>query len=427
MMGQFRNPKSEFRISSSVFGVVSNGITVSQVWSWREICEIYTGPAVYLGKPGRILAKNITKKDYSVFDNMLEGVQVINQDWQYVYLNDAIVRQGKSTREKLLGHSMMESYPGIEHTEVFSNIKTCMLERTPCQMINEFTFNDGTRGWFDLRMEPVDDGVLIMSFDITKQKHLERQLLRFNEALEEKVRARTRELQESLEREKALNDMKSAFVSMASHEFRTPLSSILLSANLITKYAEKGEPDKQDKHIERIRGAVKQLNVILNDFLSLDQLQHGKVEPVLQEFDLNEFLTGVIDELDGLCKVNQKIICDCDQGIRVNLDKHILRHIILNLITNAIKYSEQQILITATTRAESLSIIVEDRGIGIPYESQDKVFDKFFRASNTRDVHGTGLGLHIVYRYVTLLNGSIELESTPGEGTTFRVVLPTGN
>lgn len=163
------------------------------------------------------LAKNITKKDYSVFDNMLEGVQVINRDWQYVYVNDAIVRQGKSTRDNLLGHTMMESYPGIEHTEVFSNIKKCMRERKPCQMINEFIFNDRTTGWFDLRMEPVEDGVLIMSFDITKQKQLENQLLRFNEALEEKVKVRTRELQESLEREKALNDMKSAFVSMASH------------------------------------------------------------------------------------------------------------------------------------------------------------------------------------------------------------------
>lgn len=151
------------------------------------------------------------------------------------------------------------------------------------------------------------------------------------------------------------------------------------------------------------------------------------MEPTLQEFDLGAFLTDVIDELDGLCKVNQEIICECGQDIHVNMDRNLLRHIILNLLTNAIKYSEQQIRLTAIRQADTLSIIVEDNGIGIPYESQDKIFDKFFRAANTVDVNGAGLGLHIVYRYVKLLGGDISLRSVPGEGSTFTLFLPTGH
>lgn len=142
------------------------------------------------------MAKKIGKKDgfRDAFDQMLEGCQIISPDWRYLYVNEAVAKQGKSTKEELIGHTMMEKYPGIEKTEVFGHIRRCMEDRAPHQMENEFTFPDGSKGGFELRIEPVPEGVLILSLDITNRKKAEHEMKSLNAELELRVQLRTQEL-----------------------------------------------------------------------------------------------------------------------------------------------------------------------------------------------------------------------------------------
>ena len=242
--------------------------------------------------------------------------------------------------------------------------------------------------------------------------------------LEEKVLERTRDLVESLRREKQLNETKSFFVSMASHEFRTPLSAILSSASLAGKCTSGDQQDKRDKHLERIKSSVRNLIDILNDFLSVDKLEEGKVEINKGDVDLVEFLEDIVTELDGM-KKNEQVIRYSHLGKRqVVTDKKIIRNVMLNLLSNAIKYSEKDVDLKSEVSKGGVRISVRDRGIGIPEEQQKNVFGRFFRATNASAIQGTGLGLNIVKHYVSLLKGSIMFTSTQGEGTTFVVELP---
>lgn len=242
--------------------------------------------------------------------------------------------------------------------------------------------------------------------------------------LEDKVRERTQELLDSLDREKELNTLKSAFVSMASHEFRTPLGTILSSTSLVEKYTETDQQDKREKHLTRIKSTVKDLVQLLDDFLSIDQLEHGKMETRQENFDLQHFLLNIVNDLDGIRK-NRQVIHYTHLGEKeVQLDTKILRNVLFNLLSNAIKYSDKDIDLNATVQEGMITIRVTDQGIGIPEEQQKNMFSKFFRASNTFGIQGTGLGMNIVKHYVELLGGTIDFTSCENKGTTFTVLLP---
>jgi PAS domain S-box-containing protein len=255
--------------------------------------------------------------------------------------------------------------------------------------------------------------------DITERK-------RSSEELEAKVRERTLELTQSLVREKELNEMKSRFVAMASHEFRTPLSAILSSLSLAESYGKADQEDKRHRHIQRIRASVKNLTIILDDFLSLDKVEQGKVELLKEDFDLYAFAEDMIEEVNGMLKPGQYIDFGYKGRRGIFQDKKILRNIFLNLLTNAIKYSGQQQVVHLDIDAETqLAIIkVRDEGIGIPADEQKNLFTKFYRAKNATNIQGTGLGLNIVKRYVELLDGSINFVSLAGQGTTFIIEFP---
>lgn len=368
--------------------------------------------------------QTMAKTDYSVFDNMLEGLQVIGPDYSYVYVNRAVARQANVSMQDLLGVVMMEKFPGIEHTAMFGKLRRCMEDKKPCNMINRFQFPDGRAGWFDLRMEPVDDGVLIMSFDITDRKLLEEQLRELNELLELKVHERTRHLVEVLDREKEHVEVKDAFVSMASHELRTPISVITNSVVLAEHAMKTGNQDALERNFGRIRTATQNMVGILEDFLSLDSLQRGLVQVENESVDLEDFMKAVTEEFDNICKEGQMIKFSHNGRRDVMLGKNILRNILFNLISNAIKYSENNVRVTTNLNDGHLEICVKDAGIGIPEAQQVNLFSKFFRASNTTDIQGTGLGLNIVKHYVDLLHGSIDFCSKENKGTEFRVVLP---
>lgn len=235
------------------------------------------------------------------------------------------------------------------------------------------------------------------------------------------------ELIAALEKEKALNELKSRFVSMASHEFRTPLSSVLGAAELIEVYPNSEQQDKRQKNVNRIKNAVGTLTSILNDFLSLSKLEEGKLEQNPSFFFLNFFCQEVLDEVKGVLKSGQIIH---HKGLKedreIYFDKNFLKIILFNLITNAAKYSieNQMIQLNMIIDKETLIIEIKDRGLGIPLEDQDNLFERFFRAHNVENIQGTGLGLNIAKRYVDILGGKIYFTSKLGKGTTFFVELP---
>ena len=244
---------------------------------------------------------------------------------------------------------------------------------------------------------------------------------------ENALRESTKEIQKALEKEKELSELKSRFVSMASHEFRTPLSTILSSISLLSRYTESSQQEKRNKHITRIKSAVRNLNGILNDFLSLSKLEEGKIENNPLEFDIRELCPEVIDEMQGMLKDGQSIMHEgLEEDILVKWDKRLVKNILFNLLSNAIKYSDEGKEIFLKERLEGDYVLFDiiDQGIGIPEADQAYLFTRFFRAANAMNIQGTGLGLNIVKRYIDLVGGSITFESQLNEGTTFTVCLP---
>jgi len=236
------------------------------------------------------------------------------------------------------------------------------------------------------------------------------------------------EAQEALEREKELNVLKSRFISTASHEFRTPLTSILSSATLIGKYDKTESQGKRLKHVDRIQRSVRNLNNILNDFLSISKLEEGKVKHHPLSFNLKEAIEESIEELEAMTKTNQKIVYQhFTTDHQVFLDKKLLHNVLINLLSNAIKYSNegQQIDIRSAVSKEDIMIEVQDYGIGIPHKAQVHLFERFFRADNVVNIQGTGLGLNIIKRYLQLMGGSVTFDSELNKGTTFRIEFPT--
>lgn len=299
--------------------------------------------------------------------------------------------------------------------------------------------------------------------DISDVKEAEQQIIGLNKSLERKVSERTYELERtvnkllstnkayeseiterkiaelrlkdseeelmrSLSKEKELNEMKSRFVSMASHEFRTPLTSILSSAAIIGRYDKTDQQDKREKHVQRIKASVANLTGILNDFLSLSKIEEGKVEINMAELNLDLLCKEVKEDTSQLLKADQKIIHTIHgQNPQVMVDERIMRNIIFNLISNAIKYSSKDIKCDIYILEDHFEIVIKDYGIGIPLEDQKHLFGRFFRAGNVTNIQGTGLGLNIVKRYVELLGGSITFESEHEIGSTFFVSIPYGS
>jgi signal transduction histidine kinase len=232
-------------------------------------------------------------------------------------------------------------------------------------------------------------------------------------------------LTESLVKEHQLNDMKNRFVAMASHEFRTPFSTILSSSNLIEKYESAEKQPCRVKHIKKIKEAIHYMNTILEDFLSLGKLEEGITNINLFTFNLRILVITVIDDLSLIKKQGQTISYTHEGASEITKDKRLLRNILANLISNAIKFSKenQQIKVVTRVAEQKAEIEVIDEGIGISDEDQLHLFESFYRGKNAQCVEGTGLGLHIAQRYAELLKGEVQIESSLGIGTKAKVIL----
>ena len=267
------------------------------------------------------------------------------------------------------------------------------------------------------------------------------QIKELNSGLEERIDQRTEalataidelaksqhSLKAALSKERELNELKSRFITTASHEFRTPLATILSSTSLIARYEKEEDADKRLKHINRIKSSISNLTEILNDFLSLGKLEEGLVRNNPEKFEIVLFAQSIVDELKNITKENQQIIYSHNGDYAsVNFDKQLMKNVVINLLSNAIKYSPagKNIEFKTELSEKELLINIIDKGIGIPEEDQKHLFERFFRAKNSTNIQGTGLGLNIVKKYVEIMQGEVSFISAINEGTTITVSLP---
>ncbi len=293
--------------------------------------------------------------------------------------------------------------------------------------------------------------IMALVMDISVRKEQEREIQELNTRLEEKITERTKKLhttikdleeevrlrkkaeakiKESLKKERDLNVLKTKFLSLVSHEFKTPLSGILTSATLAKKYTKSEQQKKRDKHIDIIKNKVKYLNNILNDFLTIERLETGKVSYKFTTFPLSKVVNEVVYDANMLLKTGQQINYpkDIDDYI-INFDEKILELTLTNLINNAIKYSGENTVIDLFVSIENAILIFEivDQGIGIPEKEQKYIFNRYFRAENALLDQGTGIGLNIVKTHLESLGGDITFTSELNKGSTFIVRIPIIN
>lgn len=303
---------------------------------------------------------------------------------------------------------------------------------------------DGTEFPVEISLSPFSTGegkfVIAFIVDVTIRKQAEEKLKNYSTDLEKQVSNRTlileeaiqelektkKDLYNALNKEKELNELKSRFVSMASHEFRTPLTTMMSSLSLVTKYGEQNDKENQVKHVSKIKTSINNLTDILNDFLSVSKLEEGKVENMPEELNLKAFIADIISEMQSMANIEQQIIQEYSGKELVSLDKKLLKNVLFNLISNAIKFSPEKGLIEVNVQVlkSSVKISVKDNGIGISKEDQKHLFERFFRGHNATHIQGTGLGLNIVAKYAEHMNGSIDFESKENKGTTFTITIP---
>jgi signal transduction histidine kinase len=251
--------------------------------------------------------------------------------------------------------------------------------------------------------------MLGVNLDITKQKHYEETL------------------EQSLQQEKELNELKSRFISVASHEFRTPLSTILATTENLVAYRERMDSNQIDKRLEKIKEQVNHLKLIMDDVLLLSKMQSGRLEFHPTETDLDIFCQEIVEEFESSPDIHHQIVYSCTpKPLIAQFDLKLMRHILSNLLSNALKYSPKgkEVYFEVSLKEGQLNIQVKDKGIGIPEQDLKHLFEPFHRAGNIGTISGTGLGLAITKQSVETHGGTLELESMVGEGTTFIVTIP---
>ncbi|MAN59632.1 MAG: hypothetical protein CMC08_07335 [Flavobacteriaceae bacterium] len=338
-------------------------------------------------------------------------IAVIDQDYKVISLHGEDLRRFGLQKEKIESQSVdsITQFAPDRLERIKKNVRATLAGN---HLSEEIEMNGIT---YTLNSIPLYNDLkkatqaLFVYSNITERKNTEREMLN------------------ALAKEKELNELKSRFLSMASHEFRTPLSTILSSATLIEKLNKPGNEEKRVNYAARIKTNVRNLVSILNDFLSLGKLEEGKISFHSQHLDVVAHCRDLLEEFENNKKEGQKLRLTSEKiAIYAFVDEKLLRHIIQNLVSNAIKYSQEHetINVTIAEHGNTLSIAVTDTGIGIPKNEQAKLFERFFRAQNATNIQGTGLGLHIVKKYVELMDGTLSFTSQLNVGSTFTVTLP---
>ncbi len=349
-------------------------------------------------------------------ENIREVFYLVTND-RILYVSPAYEEIWGCSRESL--YQRLTSWMDNIHPDDLDRIKTAFKEQQQSgKAINEeyrIVRHDGSIRWIRDRSFPIRNEtgqvqrISGIAEDITARQQAEE------------------EIRQALKKEKELNELKSRFVTMTSHEFRTPLSTILSSAELIQHYSYKMSDDKKNQHFNRILKAVKQITDLLNDILIFGKAEAGKLQFKPAPIDLNLFCSSLVEEVQVTAGSNYAIaFVNNGKFCHVNMDERLLQHILTNLLSNAIKYSPQggKINLELVCQQKEVIFRIQDSGFGIPAAEQARLFRPFERGSNIGNISGTGLGLAIVKNCVDIHGGKITGESEVGVGTTFTVTLP---
>ncbi len=384
----------------------------------------------------------------AIFQFATEGILVTNEKSEIINANPSAEKLFGFDKGELIGQKIEVLIPKrytekhVSHRDNFQDNPHARSMGAGMELYG--AKKDGSEFPVEISLSPYsnDQGKFVVAFiiDISTRKLAEEKLKNYSVDLEKQVGNRTlilqeaitelektkNELNQALDKEKELNELKSRFVSMASHEFRTPLATIMSSLSLVKAYGEQNDTVKQSRHIQKIKSSIGNLTDILNDFLSVSKLEEGKVEHIQEQFEIQRYINEVVSEMELFCKAGQKITYHHSGGEMVLLDKKLIKHILYNLLSNAVKFSAENKEITISTeRTETeFKISVQDQGIGISQKDQKHLFQRFFRAKNASNIQGTGLGLNIIENYIELMNGTINFTSIENEGTTFNLSFP---
>ncbi|MBR9853311.1 MAG: PAS domain S-box protein [Algicola sp.] len=381
------------------------------------------------------LIMNITEKkkakeaiDYwfQIFDESLNEIYVFDpESLVFINVNRGAQRNLGYNMEELAQMSVLDIKPELTE-EVIKRLVSPLLSKRKQKIVFETVHKrkDGTTYPVEVHLQISFIGkrkvFVAIVLDITERKN-------YTQQLEKTVEERTQQLQEALKAEKKLNELKTKFLSLVSHEFKTPLASILTSTSLLGKYTDSEQQDKRDKHIATIKSKVKYLDGILTDFLSIERLELGKVTYVETTFPISKVINEVIYDSNMLLKEGQRIKYPNNiDGIVIGFDEKMLGLALSNLVHNAIKYSPEDtdIELRVIMEQEQLNIEVVDKGFGIPPEDQPFIFDRYYRASNVLTEQGTGIGLNIVRQHMHNLDANVTFKSNVGKGSTFILHIP---
>ncbi len=383
----------------------------------------------------------------ALFQHATEGILVTNSKAEITRINPSAEKLFGYAEKELLGQKIEVLIPKrltekhVQHRDKFHGDPHARSMGAGMNLSG--LKKNGEEFPVEISLSPFsnDEEKFVIAFivDITVRKQAEEKLKNYSVELEKQVKNRTlileeaieelektkKDLHEALNTEKVLNELKSRFVSMASHEFRTPLTTMLSSLSLVTIYGEQNDKKNQDKHVAKIKNSINNLTDILNDFLSVSKLEEGKLENMPEEMNLSAFVAETVSEMQQLTSTNNITHAHIGKE-NATLDKRFLKNILFNLISNAIKFSPESTNIQVRSEVSNLTvkILVIDQGIGISKEDQKNLFERFFRGHNATHIQGTGLGLNIVARYAELMNGSIGFNSEENKGSTFTVILP---
>ncbi|HBB30281.1 MAG TPA: hypothetical protein DDZ80_28395 [Cyanobacteria bacterium UBA8803] len=350
-----------------------------------------------------------------IVEDQTELICRFTPDGRLTFVNDAYCRYFSKQPSELIGNSFIPEIPAEDQELVTQNFCSLSTERSIVTYEHRVILPSGEirwQQWTDRMM--LDEQGNIMEFqavgrDITKLKQAEV------------------EIRKALAKERELSELRSSFVSLVSHEFRTPLTTILSSSELLERYNDKLSDEKKQTHHLRIQSAVRRMTQLLDDVLTIGKAEAGKLQFKPALLDLVGFCYEIVESMQmTVSHKHEFTFVTCGDCHNAHMDENLLRHVLTNLLSNAIKYSPQggEVEFDLIGDGESATFRIQDRGIGMPPEYLNQLFNSFHRASNVGNIQGTGLGLAIVKKCVDLQGGTIEVESELGIGTTFTVTLP---